>query len=396
MEAIGSNIFMGPGGSQSYDRFKDEYQARTGDPTADPFLGLGDRNAARVYNQAAADSWTQHQQLLQGRVPTIAGTAMMGPQSPAVTAARTAAAPVATMQSGGDMDQQAANLTLYKMNHPEYMDPSMAGNPVFRSIQKSLGAGGPSDADAFRSFQATGRLPEATPYQTTAETNKESVNYGLDTNVLNDPEFKKALETNPILAARAYESLTGIPYKNVMDIQAGRKKDRETLDDMMVSRLANDLTKDENGNWGKYMRVKKTPGALDKYLPGGGVPEYVDKVVPLNDIEKKWLESGAFTRKTGISLDQIEQKRAQELTPAQAQNPKVKARYDQVLKSTGDPATAKRIAELEAKGSPDYLGQMGRDVINDPNILLDTGVGMAKSVGDFFMGLGHGASNMPR
>ena len=421
VEAVGNNILMGPGGTQSYDRFKAEYQIRTGDTTADPFLGLGDRNAARVYNQAAANAWTQHQQLLQGVVPAVAGPTALGPVPAATAVAAKRGGPVATLQPGttyGDLDQQAANFSMYRLNHPDE-DPShhMEADPTYQSVLRSLGGGQiASDAEAYKTFTETGHLPKPTRYQSRAETNPESVLYGLDSQVLNNPEFQALKSVDPIRAGNVYEKLTNLPYSAVQDAQTARKKDRETLDDMMVSRLANDLVRNpETGEWGKYRQVRKTPGYGDKFKSKSSAPEYEDQFVPLNDIEKQWLKSGAFTRKTGISLDQLEAQRAAKASgppPQIANNPKAVERYNNALKTSGDPKVAARLADLESRreGNVNFQNMMSgiaenytpgipfvpRTWITDPQQGMQAIGGMAQNVLDIGKGLLEGASAYPR
>lgn len=326
VEAIGDQILQGPGGSQSYDRFKSVYQARTGDVTADPFLGLGDRNAARIYNQNVASRWSNNQALLRA----------FGMPSDGSAAVATAPGAASVPAVGPD-----ANETAYYLRNPEHMYDRVLANPAVAEVTKSLGVPQMSPDVAAGVLGRTGMMPEKKGYVSSVDDNPESPNYGLDAKVLNDPKFNQLMRLNPQLASQTYEALTGVSLETAHKTQLARRADREKLDDLMVSRLANDLTVDpKTGKLARLQRVRKTPGFMDKYMPGGSTPEYEDTYVPLTPIEQRWIDSGAFTRKTGISLDNLAGRTSNPPT-----DPATLATYKEVLQRTGNA----RLAELAAK-----------------------------------------------
>lgn len=345
VEAMGSEIFTGAGGSQSYDRFKQVYQARTGDQTADPFLGLGDRNVARSYNQSAADYNSALRNARLGIPMATAGPAALGP-SAAVSARNggpsASTLPVATLQPD-------ANETAYYMRNPERQTQGLMQNPAVAEVTQSLGVQQPSPDAAAAVLARTGRMPMPQSYVSNVDDDPESPNYGLDAHVLNNPKFLQLQKLDPSLAAKTYQALTGVSLESANKTTVARRADREKLDDMMVSRLANDLTVDpKTGEFAKRVRVRKSASFMDRFNMGGTTPEYEDQFVPLNPVEKKWVASGAFERKTGINIHDMLGQRAiggpPTTDPAQA------SIYQETLKRTGN----SRLAELAMKrGTPD-------------------------------------------
>lgn len=318
LQNIGSGIFMGRGGSQSYDAMRSGFQRASGDATADIFAGLGDRNIARVYNQNAANYNRAY-----------AGGGVPAPTTSAVTAATAAGRPAAPSvltpqaqellpllqalppqggvprpQAGSIATLQTQNLLAYRMAHPEYDSSNHTSTPAHQAVLRSLGHVPPTDQEAFDTYQTTGRLPKPVPYQTAVETNPVSPQYGLDPMVYNDPKFQSMLHFAPTEAAKTYEALTGVPLAAAQKVLTDRHADREKVDDVMVTKfLNNGLHKDQKtGEWYTLRRVRKPADRLAS-LGGESHVEYEDVREPLDPIELQWLQTGAFQRKTGMQLD---------------------------------------------------------------------------------------------
>lgn len=313
MEGVGSAIYMGPGGSQSYDRFKAEYQARTGDPLGDPFAGLGDPNAARAYNTGVANQWTQRQQLLQGRVPAIAGTEQVGPPTPATAVtqstpagaaavARAAGSPLATLQPD---PVAAANESAYYLRNPErrydatYQDPRMQVLLDALKVRRMT----PEMADPM--LASSGMMPDRDlpgfRYKSAAETDPASPNYGVDPVVMKNKLFQEMARNDPTFASKAYAALTNTGYEGALASIKNLHTNREAFMDQMMKDAENYVRDPATGKMSQ--RVRRARPMSDMDVRRGKPTEWEDVYVPLTPIQQQFADSGEIERRSGFALE---------------------------------------------------------------------------------------------